>query len=1073
MHQLSFNVKLKTCILLSCFFLLYLGAHAQKKIERSGHVQESKGDPVSGATIEDVKGHVLGQTDSKGYFSISVSDTVKSIKVTYAGYMSLIVPISRIDKIVLLQTKSPLDEVVIIGYGTQSKKKLTSAVSTLNGDVIANTPEVSFDEMLQGRIPGVNVQSSSGEPGAKVSIVIRGSTNVDYGNANGGNTQPLYVIDGVIFDVNNIQGAYALSNPLSIINPNDIESIEVLKDASAAAIYGARGGNGVIIVKTRRSTSKRPQIHFNAYGGATTSPKLMDVITGNAERALKLRLLNSQLPYTDIANGVIPAQITDSLNPAFNNDVDWQGMLIRNNATVNNEDLSLAGSFDARNSYRFAVSHYNEQGTVKGYGADRIAPSLDLQLNPIAKFSVGLTLQMSKEKRNHGAGVNNNPFLFTTWSFPTSLALLSDSAVALYSGTANRFDDNNILSYNTSLRLTDTITKNLTLQTTYSMNNVIDKYAYFSPKELNGIQNTAYDITANNPNWTSESTLQFFKRFGDHTLSAVGGFSAYQARQYFNYDYAAGINVSGIYTLNTVPGGANLYASSSIQTKTTESYYGRLDYDYKSKYLLGLSIRRDASSIYSADYRWGTFYAVSAGWNVSDEAFFDPIKKTINYFKVRGSYGVVGQDPAAAWYAKYQQLYADASYLGATTGAIGGAASNPYLTGTPSTYNGTTVVTPYPYGDNFLSGSTKSSNSVRWERYPQANLGFDWSMFNNRASFTFDWYQKDSKDKYLWQIPAESTTGYQYYAGNYTDLVNRGVEFAASVNVLSPKSAFQWNSNFNIAYNKGWITKLPNGGKDLLYGESWWQKTLSRGEPLFTYRDYITKGVYATDADVPTDPITGRKMTYFGSTMHGGDSRIVDQNGDYNIDLNDKVNTGKSLNPKVTGGWTNTFSYKGISLSIFVNYSFGNYLINGTLSDALNGSSTPGSWGALAGPAGVYSNLLNQFWAQSGQQTPYPRLVYGTGSTNQDAWNVARDYFLSNGGYIKIQQITLGYMLPAKLVNSLHVRSIHVYGSANNIHTFKQSKALVDPTVFDYTTGSSNSTYPTSVKVIGGLNIDL
>lgn len=1069
--QLPFKGKWKRYILFLCFFLLYLGTQAQKIIERSGHVQEANGDPIAGATIGEVNGKGLGQSDSKGNFTIKVWDTVKNIKVTYAGFADLVVPVSKLDKIILKQGKSSLEEVVVVGYNTLSRKKVTGAISTLSGDAIKNTPAVSFDAMLEGRIPGVTIQSSSGEPGAKTNIVIRGSTNIDYNNANGGNTQPLYVIDGVIFDLNNISGSYSLSNPLSIINPNDIESIEVLKEASAAAIYGARGGNGVIIVKTRRANSKRPMVSFNAYAGVTTAPRLISVTTGNAERALKLALLNSQLSYKDILDGNIPVQLTDSLNPAFNNNVDWQGMLIRDNAFLNNEDFTVSGSFDNKNSYRFGVNHYNEQGAVKGYAVDRIAPNLDLQLNPVPKLSVGLTLQMSKEKRMHGAGVSGNPYLFSTWSFPTSLASLSDELKDLYSGSSGRFDDNNILLYNTSVRLTDTVTKGLTLTTVYGMNNSIDKYAYFSPKELNGIQNTAYDISASNPNWTWETYAQYLKKIGGHTLNLVGGFSEYQARQYYTYSYAAGINVSGVYTLQTVPSGTSLYTTSSIQTKTTQSYYGRLDYDYESKYMLSGSFRRDASSIYSSDNRWGTFYAVSAGWNIADEDFFEPLKPVINSFKIRGSYGVTGQDPGS-WYAKYQQLYADASFSGATTGALGGSSSSSYLTGTPSTYNGTTVVTPYPFYNSYVSNSTKSSTDVRWERYPQADIGVDWSMFNNRINFVVDWYKKDSKDKYLWSIPAGSTTGFAYYSGNYADLTNTGVEVAINSNNLSPKSAFQWNTSFNIAFNKGWITKLPNGNKDLLYGESWWQKTLSLGEPLFTFRDYVTNGVYATDGDVPTDPITGSKMTYFGSTMRGGDSKIIDQNGDYNIDLDDKINTGKSAMPRVTGGFTNTFSYKGISLSVFVNYSFGNYLINGTLSDALNGSGS-GAWGAVAGPAGIYSSILDQFWAQSGDQTRYPRLVYGTTGTSQDPWNVARDYFLSKGGFVKIQQITLGYTLPNKVTSRLHVRGLRVYGSLNNVYMWKQAKELVDPTIFDYTTGSSNVTYPTSMKGSFGVGVDL
>ncbi|MDR6337631.1 TonB-linked SusC/RagA family outer membrane protein [Filimonas zeae] len=1069
-RSFPFTGVMKMCMLSLCLVFSILTIRAQEKKKLSGHVQEANGAPVSGATIQDDNGKPLGQTDKDGNFTVEVSGPLKRIRVNYVGYKLLEVPIGSISKIVLIQTASALDDVVIVGYGTQSRKKVTGAVSSLNGDVIRNTPAVSFDAMLEGRIAAVSVQSSSGEPGAKTNIVIRGSTNVDYGNFNGGNTQPLYVIDGVILDQNNMQGAYALSNPLSLINPNEIESIDVLKDASAAAIYGARGGNGVIIVKTRRVGAKRPRVTLNAYGGMVTAPRLMKVITGNAERLLKLQQLNGQLPYEDIANGNIPVQLTDSLNPAFNNNVNWQGMLIRNATFLNNQDLAVAGAFDNRNSYRFGVSHYNEQGAVRGYGIDRIAPNLNLQLNPVPKLSVGLSLQMSKEKRNHGAGVSGNPYLFVSGNFPTSLARLSQSQVDLYSGKSNRFDDNNLFLYNTSLRLTDTLTKDLSVTTTYGMQNVIDKYAYFSPKELNGIQNVAYDINASNPNWTWETFATYLKRLGDHTLSLVGGFSAYQAKQYYNSASAAGISVSGVYTVQTVPAGANLNVASSVQTKTTQSYYGRFDYDYKGKYMLSGSLRRDASSIYSADNRWGTFYAVSGGWNIADEHFFEPLKKVINSFKIRGSYGVTGQDPGS-WYGKYQQLFADASFLGATTGAVGGPSANPYLTGTPIGYNGTTVVTPFPFYNGFYSNSTKSGIDVRWERYPQADLGFDWSMFNNRVNFVVDWYQKSSKDKYLWMIPAGSTTGYAYYSGNYADLTNRGLEVTVNTTNMGPRSAFQWNTNFNIAFNKGWITKLPNGNKDMLFGESWWQKTLSMGEPLFTYRDYITDGVYATDADVPTDPITGKKITYFGATTNAGDSKIIDQNGDYNINLDDKVNTGKSAMPTVTGGFSNYFSYKAFSLSVFANYSFGNYLINGTLSDALNGSRYQ-AWGEVAGPAGVYSSILNQFWAASGQQTTYPRLVYGTGTAAQDPWNVARDYFLNKGGYIRIQQIVLAYTLPQRMLNRLNFKGLRVYATLNNVHTFKQSEALVDPTLFDYTTGSSNSTYPSSMKTTIGVDIN-
>lgn len=1036
-----------------------------------GSVHTTTGEPVSGASII-VAGTRSGtQSDEKGDFVLTVKQGAL-LEITHVGYNKQEVRCKDGMDVVLTSSTSDLSQVVVVGYGSQSRRKVTGAISTLDGDQIKNIPEVNFDALLQGKVAGVSVQSSTGEPGAKTNIVIRGTTNVDYANTYGGNTQPLYVIDGVIYDVNNMGTSYEYSNPLSLIDPNDIESIEVLKDASAAAIYGARGGNGVIVVKTRRADrNKKPQISFETYGGFSERPDLIKVLTGTAERDLKLALLNSELPYTDIYNGDIPIQLTDSLNAAFNGDVDWQGMMIRKNAFLNNEKLTISGFFNNNNSYRLSIGHYNEQGAVKGYGTDRVAPSLNLNLNPVPRFNVSVNLEMAPIKVKHGAGVAGDPYAFSTWSFPTSLVVLNPETVALYNGSSNRYDDDKTFSINGNIQLTDTIAKTVTLTSSYGYNNYTDKYDYFSPVELNGTQNIAYDINSTNPNWTWETYGQFHKNFGKNDVTAVGGFSAYKAMQYYSYAYAAGIDVSNIYTLETVPSGTNLYATSSTQTKTTESYYGRLNYDYAGKYLFTASLRRDASSIYSANYRWGTFYSLSTGWILSDEKFFQSLKKVVNFLKVRASYGITGQDPGS-WYAKYQTLYADASYLGATTGAIGGTSSYSYLTGTPSTYNGTTVISPFLYNNGYITAATKASSSTRWEKYPQADLGVDWNMFNDRLTFQFDWYQKDADDKYVWQVPAEATSGYAYYSGNYINVRNRGLELSIVSRNTGPKAKLQWITNFNISYNKNWITKLPNGGRDLLFGDSWFRKTLSLGDPLFAYRLWQAKGVYKTDADVPTDPITGNKMTFFGTTLVAGDPAYVDQNGDYNITYDDQYSTHQSAMPKLTGGMTNTFTYKNFNLSFFISYSFGNKLLNGTLSDALNGSAYS-LWGSVAGPAGVYYSILKDFWQQSGDNTVYPRLVYGTGATQLDPWNISNSYFLENGGYIKLKQITLGYNLPRTWTSKIGINGINIYAVVYNVATWKQSKNLNDPEIYDLTTGSSNASYPLNLKLTLGLNVNL
>lgn len=1045
-----------------------------QKTTITGTVKNEKGEVLVGATLKEIGTKTVVLTDSLGQFHMVITDPKHEIEISHIGYANKILASDNVDNIILTEHKSPLDDVVVVGYSTQSRKKVTAAVSSLKGDVIKDIPEATFDQMLQGRLAGVSVMSPTGEPGAKANIVIRGSTNMDYGNANGGNAQPLYVIDGQIFDINNMGTAYGNSNPLSIIDPNSIESIDVLKDASAAAIYGARGGNGVIIVKTKRSKNGiRSQVTASLYTGVTTRPNLQNVRLGSAERDLKLQYLSNQLPYIDIQNGLFPQALTDSLNPVFNGNTDWQKLVMRSNAIVNSQEVALSGTFGGNNNYRLSLNHYNEQGFSKGYNLQKLAPSFSLTIHPIRKVSIATTLMMTTEKQKHGPNLYGSPFLWPTMNnFPTSLINLTPAQTSLYDGSAERYDDNSRFSINGNVHLTDTILKNVVFHSVIGANNFNEKYDYFSPVELNGNQNRAFHNLTDNPNWSWENYLEYNKSFGDHNFNFVGGYSNYKATRFQDYAYAYGINVSGIYSLQTIPSGPNLYVSTERDIKTTSSYYGRFTYDYRGKYLVTGSVRRDASSIYSPDYRWGTFAAGSLGWVASDETFWQPLKKVVNFFKLRVSYGVTGQDPGS-WYGKYQQLYTDASYWNSTTGVIGGDAYYQNLQGIPSTYNGTTVVVPYNYNSTFVNNAIKSSNSVRWEKYPQLDIGADVNFFNDRINLVVDWYQKDAKDKYLWQIPAAPTSGYAYYSGNYADIRNQGLEISISTRNLGNNSPVTWSTNFNVAFNKNYITKLPNGNQDMLFGDPWFRKTFTLGSPLFAYKYFKTNGVYATNADVPVDPITGNKMTIWGSSpLQAGDARIEDLNGDYNIDYNDQFVDNSSPLPKVTGGMSNTFSYKGFSLTVFASFSYGNKVLNGGLSDLLNGSSAyNASWGSNASIAAIKD--LSQFWAQDGDQTTYPRLVYANGTAVNDPWNISRGYFLENGGFVKIKQLTLGYNLPSNFISKIGFKSLNVFGMAENLHTFKQAKDIPDPELYDPTTGSVNSVYPTSLKFTFGLNLTL
>ncbi|HLZ89154.1 MAG TPA: SusC/RagA family TonB-linked outer membrane protein [Puia sp.] len=1071
------NCLQRITLVLCLLTLIFHRAQAQA-VQAGGIVRNETGQPIEGVTVQE-KGLPGNGTVTKadGSFSLTLRGSSHTIVISYIGYENQEWKANGKElDIRLKESVRSGQDAVVIGYQSVKRRNLTAAVSSISGKDIQDIPEASFDQMLQGRLAGVSVLSSSGELGAKVSVVIRGATNVDYGNANGGNTGPLYVIDGVIYDVNTIipaynsqnaiTGAVTTTNPLSLINPNEIESIDVLKDASAAAIYGARAGNGVIIVKTKRARRGKPQVTASAYLGATTHPAFRQVYTGDAERALKLDLLNAQLPYTSLQLGTLPIALTDSLNPAFNNDVDWQGLMIRNNALVNNEDIGVAG-FSGSTSYRLSLNHYNEQGALNGFSVERFAPHLALGINPVKNLNIRADLLISSEKRRHGTGGSSGT-LFSSWNFPSSFVQLSPAQQATFKGQANPFDDNGIFAMNASLGLTDTIAHNLLFNSTYSASSYSDRWDYFSPAVLNGVLNTAYDVNSSNPSWTFENYLTYMRSFNKSHLVLVGGVSAYDVKNYFTNASAAGIAVSGITTLQTVPPGTNLSVTTSRQEKTTVSYYGRLSYDYDGKYLATASLRKDASSIYSSSYQWGTFPSFSAGWIASGEDFFEPVKDVVNFFKLRASYGITGNDPGT-FYAKYQSLSPDASYFGSTTGALG-TGTNPSLAGVPSTYNGTTTLSPYPYQTGFNNVGVNSSKSVRWEKFPQWDVAADMEFFNSRINLSVDLYQKDALDKYFYNIPAQVTTGYDFYSGNFVNVRNQGIEIALATRNLSPKSAFQWNTTFNIAFNRNFVTKLPNGNRDFLFGPPWFQQSLTIGQPLFNYKVWEKNGTYATDADVPVDPITGKKMTFQGVPLQAGDARYVDINGDYNIDYSDKVIAGNP-NPKATGGFGNTFTYKGISLNIFASFVLGRKIFNGYLSDALNGSNAyQGAWTANAGPASIPS-LLGQFWTKPGDNTRFPRLVYPNG-TAQDPWNIASSFFVEDGSFLKVKQVTLAYNLPEKWASRLHMRFINVYGMAENLLMLKKSKMIPDPELVDPTTGTANVVYPSALKLTAGFRVE-
>ena len=628
--------KSSLCCLILLLSLLMGGMVKAQKTVTGKVLDKTTSLGISSVAVRE-KGTTRGVTTGQdGSFSITLKSDNAVLLISHVGYIEKQIPVGAgvtIPIISLEQDGKALDDVVIsVGYQTVKRRTNTAAVGSVKGKDIENTPYVSFDQMLQGRVAGLTVLSTSGEPGAKNIVNVRGSTSL----TEGGISSPLYVIDGIVFDVNDMPSTYGNTNPLTAINPNDIESIDVLKDASASAIYGARAANGVILVKTKRPKSGKPQFRVTAYKGISDRPALKPVITGALERRMKMALLQAGGAYNRISNGDMNLFLTDSLNPAFNNNIDWQGMFLQK-ANVTNVDASVAAS-EEKYSYRLSLNYYNEEGVMKGYSAARMAPRLFLMMKPSKRVTITNNVFLSFSKALHGSG-NGERYPFSAWGFPSSFWGLTAANTQSYTGRldANRDDDrSNSINGNTKIEVT--LAPGLIASSTFDYNFIYNRRDWLYSKQVNTSgQSQGINNNINTRRWELTNLLTYFKSVGDHNFSALAGQGAEAQTNNFSYISGTGVPVEAIKTIVGVPSGPNLYANSSIEERSRLSWFGRVSYNYKGRYMLDLNYRRDASSRYGKSNRWGSFPAISGGWIASDEKFFQPLKKVVSFMKFSGS----------------------------------------------------------------------------------------------------------------------------------------------------------------------------------------------------------------------------------------------------------------------------------------------------------------------------------------------------------------------------------------------------------------------------------------------------
>ncbi|WP_169305601.1 SusC/RagA family TonB-linked outer membrane protein [Sphingobacterium alkalisoli] len=1011
---------------------------------KSGKVVDQQGNAIVGATVK-VKGTTRSaKTDDAGVFTLMLQQG-DVIVTSSVGFKATERVYSATDRLLieLEENQSRIDDVVVVGYGSQTRKELTGAVSTLKMEEnTENQVAESFESMMQGRVAGVNIQLNSGEPGATPNVIIRGLAAVsrDDGSAI---SEPLYVVDGVpIISRTSDEFAVTSTNVLADLNPSDIEEVTVLKDAYAAAIYGSRAANGVILITTKKGKRGKPQININSRTGINFVPRLLDVAGGQKEREQVARLYELYAPY-----GVaMPSMYTDVTNPFYNNSSDWQDYLY-NTAVTQDYNASVRGAGDF-GQYSVSMGYLDNKGILFNTGFKRYSTMTNTTFNALNNALVinnTLALSRTDQTRNPDpfatedeAEREKNPTALST-NYSSLLPLPNDPMVAgseVYGlGRIANVNDRVRFSSDASLKILKDLTYKMSLSLEYTRA-MKDEFSQ-SRRTLWGTNKSG---VGESRNLLFQNTLNYTPRFGEgHNLSILVGQSAEKMES--KVTNVSSVASAPLLSNNVKWPGENDIGTSNYGANTLLSYFSRVDYSFNQKYLLGASIRTDGSSKFGQANRWGLFPSVSAGWNFNKESLFADWE-WLNNGKIRGSYGLSG----TTW---------DENYL--ALGVMNGGSLDQYQSLLQITYGGIGGFTPTWY-NGF------KNEDLTWVKSQMGNIGLDLSLFNNKVEVVVDVYEKLTKGLLL-TTSLPTTSGYNEVYRNAADVLNRGVEFTLNTNLKSTRD-FSWNMGLNFAYNKNRVVALPDGNADIIkIGKSGqdFGSIVRSGAPLNGFFFYESQGIYQSEHEIPIDAKTGRRLVGLqNKKLAVGDRNFKDQNDDFNIDVDDRVLAGDP-NPKWTGGWTNDFYYKGFSFNVVSTFVIGRDIVNTELLDRLRFGKD------FAGKSSMPDFDRYSIWEKSGDQARYPTL---------NPWNDASQIvnydseYVEDGSYFKIKSATLAYTVPKLLLKRIPFDRVRVYCTVDNLVTFQNYSGpdaeLVTLDGFDNSGG-----YPMRRMVLFGLSLGL
>ena len=967
-----------------------------------GTVIDQTGFPLPGANVSE-KGTTNGTiTDLDGRFSFNVSKQGAKLLIKFMGFDDFEITANKSELTITLEESSKvLEEVVVVGYGAMKKRDVTGSIVSISSEAIEKKMATNVFEALQGGSAGVQIVSGSGQPGESSTIKIRGTSTF---SAEG--VKPLYIVDGVPLE--DIDG----------INPSDIASMEVLKDAASAAIYGSRSANGVIIITTKSGQEGKANIDikYNHSWGKLSHK----VAQSNRKERLLYDLKRKE--YFEIYGVGNPNEsiemIQDTLNVFFNVDNDYLDM-ITETAQKDQLDLSVSGG-TKQLKYYINTGFYNESGIISNTGFTRLNTRINVDYKPTKWLNMGsrLSLTYSRKKGiNEGvllsAVLKRRPY-FNTY-YPDG------SLVGVFNGQKNP-----IAQINHTTDFTDQYKANffqyfeikfnkyLKFRTNINANFYLDKRKKLEPSLITDEwqrNNKGYSYNYLNWNWLNENFLTYSRKVGKHNFSAMAGISA-QKWQYEN-ETLVGINSSTdfIYTMNAFAANLDLTQTGSLLTNhSMASMFARFTYDWKSRYLFTANIRRDGSSRFSKDNKWGNFPSVSFGWRFSDEKFMKFAKKVLSDAKIRASYGITGNEAIG----NYDYMY---SY---TPGTI---------------YDEVGGVRPTRIG----------KDGLKWEETKQLNLGLDLTLWDGRMTITADYYDKYTDGLLAnYQLPKE--TGFSVMKTNVGEMSNRGFEAVISGDIIRTKD-WTWNASFNISRNINRIEKLSEG-KAYMEGNLWWMEEGGKVGDFYGFKSLgvfqydesnafstnweqltpvFENGVfqykYLLNGEVYEGEIQQKKLPN-GKPFRGGDYNWDEPEATRNgvIDDSDRMVIGNAL-PDVTGGLNTTLSWKNLSLYLGFYYSLGGEIYNSGEHDRNMFKYT----GHTPSP-----DVIHNMWLKPGDEAVYPRPY-------NDEFNNARmgnSFYLENASFIRLQNIRIAYDLPKSFIERIKLKNLNLYLFVNNALTW-------------------------------------